>query len=198
MDKYGVGQDPYCYDGTNVFKNLLEIRDDAILQEAERELTIIAADGIPFTPPPYDFDYLKTLHRQLFRDLYPWAGEIRTIDISKGDTRFCHCDRIEPEAKKLFAQLVRAAWYTGLERGELIVATAEFYGDLNVLHPFRDGNGRAQRILFEHLIINCGYEISWAGLDRDEWIRANIAAYHCDYAPMVAVFKQCIGAPLTE
>ncbi|MCE8039343.1 MAG: putative adenosine monophosphate-protein transferase Fic [Halomonadaceae bacterium] len=198
MDKYGVGQDPYCYDGTNVFTNLLEIRDDAILQEAERELTIIAADGIPFTPPPYDFDYLKTLHRQLFRDLYLWAGEIRTIDISKGDTRFCHCDRIEPEAKKLFDQLVRAAWYTGLERDELIVATAEFYGDLNVLHPFRDGNGRAQRILFEHLIINCGYEISWAGLDRDEWIRANIAAYHCDYDPMVAVFRQCIGAPLTE
>lgn len=52
MDKYGVGQDPYCYDGSSVFKNLLDIRDDAILQEAERELTIIAADGIPFTPRP--------------------------------------------------------------------------------------------------------------------------------------------------
>ncbi|WP_445158460.1 hypothetical protein [Halomonas sp. E14] len=61
-----------------------------------------------------------------------------------------------------------------------------------------DGNGRAQRILFEHLIINCGYEISWAGLDRDEWIRANIAAYYCDYDLMVAVFRQCIGAPLAE
>ncbi len=198
MDKYGVGQDPYCYDGTQVFKNRLGIRDDATLQEAERELTIIAAAGIPFTPPPYDFSYLKALHRQLFRDLYPWAGEIRTIDISKDDTRFCHCDRIEPEAQKLFTRISSANWYTGLERDELIVAAAEFYGDLNVLHPFRDGNGRAQRLLFEHLIINCGYEISWAGLERGEWIRANIAAYYCNYDAMVAAFKQCIGAPLTE
>ncbi len=198
MDKYGVGQDPYCYDGTTVFKNLLGIHDDATLQEAERELTILAAAGIPFSPPPYDFDYLKALHRQLFCDLYPWAGEIRTIDIAKGKTRFCHCDRIEPEAKKLFAQLARANWYSDLERDELVAVTAEFYGDLNVLHPFRDGNGRAQRLLFEHLIIHCGYEISWAGLDRDEWIQANIAAYYCDYDPLIEIFMQCIGMPLTE
>lgn len=198
MDKYGVGQDPYCYTGTSVFKNLLEIQDDATLQEAERELTMHAAAGIPFNPPPYDFAYFKALHRQLFADIYPWAGEIRTIDIAKGETRFCHWQRIEPEAHKLFGQLTQANWYTELDRHELVVAAAEFYGELNVLHPFRDGNGRAQRLLFEHLIINCGYEITWTRLNREEWVQANIAAYHCDYTAMIKVFMQCIGEPLTE
>jgi cell filamentation protein len=62
-----------------------------------------------------------------------------------------------------------------------------------MVHPFRDGNGRAQRILFEHLIINAGYEISWWAVEADEWTRANIAAVACDYQPLIDIFERCIG-----
>ena len=84
MDKYGTGQDPYCYPGTDVLRNKLEIFDAVELEEAERELSLINADSIELFPAPYNFAYLKRLHHQLFHDLYDWAGEVRTIDMPKG------------------------------------------------------------------------------------------------------------------
>ncbi|GKW48568.1 putative adenosine monophosphate-protein transferase Fic [Halomonas sp. NCCP-2165] len=196
MDKYGTDQDPYCYPGTQVLRNRLGIEDAAQLVEAEKHLSLGAAQAIEFEPPPYDLPYLCRLHRQLFGDLYEWAGELRTIDIAKQDTRFCTASRIAPEANKLFASLEQADYFTRLPRPALVEAVAEFYGDLNVVHPFREGNGRAQRLLFEHLIINCGYEISWAGLDRTAWVEANILAYYADYEALGGIFERCIGDPI--
>ena len=104
-DKYGTGKDPYCYSSTNVLINLLDIRDAQILEDAERDITVIRADEVEFIPPPYSFDQLCRLHKTLFGDLYPWAGDIRKIDISKGNTRFCNLTRIDAEIAKLFTQL---------------------------------------------------------------------------------------------
>ncbi|WP_447956067.1 putative adenosine monophosphate-protein transferase Fic [Vreelandella sp. EE7] len=196
MDKYGTGQDPYCYTGTGVLRNKLEIIDAEELEAAELELSLINADSIELSSPPYDFEYLKHLHYQLFNDLYRWAGNVRTIDIAKGNTRFCNVNRIPPEAEKLFAKLAEQHYFATLNKADLISACAELYGDLNVLHPFRDGNGRAQRLFFEHLIINCGYQLSWHHLERSEWIEANIAGVHCNYRPLASLFERCIGSPL--
>jgi cell filamentation protein len=129
----------------------------------------------------------------LFDDLYPWAGSIRVIDIAKQATRFCTVDRIEPEANKLFVELAKNKFFMELDKSVLISAAAEFYADLNVVHPFREGNGRAQRILFEHLIVNCGYEISWEAVNKEAWIIGNINGYHGDYRAMEIIFSHCIG-----
>lgn len=193
QDKYGTGQDPYCYPDSGVLRNCLGIRDDAVLVNAERELTMIAASEIDFGLPPYDLNYLCKIHKQLFGDLYGWAGDIRTIDISKGNTRFCWVKRIKPEADKIFQQLAGAGWLEGLSRDDLVPLVAEFYGDLNIVHPFREGNGRAQRLLFEHLIINAGYQIDWWQVDKAEWLQANIDAVGCDYMAMTIIFDRCIG-----
>ncbi|MEN5065217.1 putative adenosine monophosphate-protein transferase Fic [Achromobacter aegrifaciens] len=198
MDKYGAGQDPYCYPSSFTLRNRLDIRDDALLAQAEQDLSEIAASQIDFSLPPYDLAYLKRLHRTLFQDLYDWAGELRTIDISKGGTRFCNTSRIEPEADKIFAALARANWFKELPRSALIAEAAVAYGDLNMIHPFREGNGRAQRLLFEHLIINAGYEISWWSVEQREWVDANVAAVICDYAPLEAVFQRCVGQPIAD
>lgn len=72
------------------------------------------------------------------------------------------------------------------------------YSDINMLHPFREGNGRAQRVFFEHIIVNAGFEISWEPVSQDQWLRANIAAVACDYGPMEAVFERCIGSEIVE
>ena len=193
LDKYGVGQDPYCYPGSLVLRNRLNILDEDLLTLAERDITTVSAGEIRFQLPPYDFSYLCRMHRELFIDIYDWAGQVRTVDISKADTRFCNVGRIRPEADKLFHTLANANWLEGCDRIELVKRVSEFYGDLNVIHPFRDGNGRAQRLLFEHLIINAGYQIDWWQVSRDEWVQANIAAVVCDYKPLVAVFDRCIG-----
>lgn len=198
LDKYGTGQDPYCYPGTTVLRNSLSLSDDDILAEAERALSEVAADSIEFAPPPYRLSYLKNLHLRLFNDLYDWAGELRTVDISKGDTHFCTTSRIEPEAEKLFTLLAEANWFQGMDRTQLVRASAEMFGDLNVVHPFREGNGRTQRILFEHIIVNVGYEISWWAVDAEEWTQANIDAVVCDYAALTDVFERCIGQPISS
>ncbi|MFV0889030.1 Fic/DOC family protein [Metapseudomonas otitidis] len=194
VDKYGVGQDPYCYPGTSVLRNRLGLTDGDALSEAERTLSSIAASNIEFIAPPYDVVALKRIHQQLFRDVYDWAGELRTVDISKGNTHFCNVSRIEPEAEKIFHGLAQANWFEGFDRNHLVPAVAEAFGDLNMIHPFRDGNGRAQRILFEFIIINAGFELSWWAVDEHEWIRANIDAVVCDYGALTHIFDRCIGS----
>jgi cell filamentation protein len=92
------------------------------------------------------------------------AGELRTVYISKGGMHFCDATRIEADSTKLFRLVASAGGFEAVARSDLVVAVAELHGDLNIIHRFRDGNGRAQRILFEHLIINAGYQIDWWGV----------------------------------
>ena len=150
-DKYGTGQDPYCYPNSDILINSLNIQDEALLEEAER-------------------------------------------DISKGNTRFCSYQRIEIEAQKLLSAIDYGNTLVELSRDDLVIAIAELYADMNVVHPFREGNGRAQRVLFEHMIINCGYDIDWSIVEADEWLEANIKGYYCDYSLMRSIFEKCIGS----
>ncbi|WP_130931361.1 putative adenosine monophosphate-protein transferase Fic [Pseudomonas sp. Sample_24] len=196
MDKYGVGQDPYCYPGSDVLRNLLNIHDEEQLHKAERELSEIAVSKFRLLPPPYDLSLLQHIHKSLFSDVYEWAGLLRTVNIQKGDTLFCAADRIAPEAEKIFRVMENAAWFEGASKAELIVKVAETYGDLNVIHPFREGNGRAQRILFEQIIINAGFAVDWWLIKDSAWIPANIDAVTCDYSGLQTIFERCIGDQL--
>ena len=195
VDKYGVGQDPYTYNDSTILINKFNIRDEGILEEAEKEFTLIAAMDIEFQSPPYDFRYLCALHKKLFRDLFEWAGELRTIDISKGQTGFCNYRYIEKEANIIFAKLEKENYLQGLSFVLFIEKLAEYYCDINVLHPFREGNGRTQRLLFEHIVINCGYDINFETIESNEWLDANIYGYHCDYTMMERIIKKCVVIP---
>ena len=115
-DKYGVGGDPACYPGTDVLQNRLGLHDPELLAAAEAELAAIAVEHIEINGPPFDFPYLCGLHRQLFGEVYEWAGEIRGVDISKGGTRFCAVSRIVPEATRLLDELADVQYFLGLDR----------------------------------------------------------------------------------
>lgn len=171
---------------------MLDIKNEKILENAERELTQIAVQNIEFSEPPYDYAFLKYIHRTLFRDIYAWAGEERTIDIFKKDTRFCTVMRIETEANKLFSKLESKKYFIGLSESELIVQAADSYSELNVLHPFRDGNGRSQRILFEQIFLYCGYSISWESISRKEWLDANVEGCFGRIDKMIAILRKSI------
>ena len=99
MDRYDASHDHYCYKGTSTLKNMLNIQGLGQLEVAEREVTTLTAKRIHFRRPPYNLDYLKALHRQLFSELYDWAGELRSVDISKGGTRFCTWTRMVVESQ---------------------------------------------------------------------------------------------------
>lgn len=177
--KYGAGQDEYCYPNTNVLINQLGITDQHALEVAEVELSQARIEN--FNPDFADFSLgaLRAIHFHLFQDVYSWAGELRMVDISKGGTWFATSSRIAPEADKLFRQLQQESYLVGMPRAHVLARLAHYYSELNVIHPFRDGNGRAQRLMFELICINAGFEIRWAPIAREEWLDANIAAYHC-------------------
>ncbi|QXF34804.1 cell filamentation protein Fic [Photorhabdus luminescens] len=193
VDKYGAGQDPYTYPGIDTLINKLGIRDSVVLEQAERELTELAILNISFKEPPYDLLFWRRLHKQIFSDLYDWAGQLRIIDISKGDTRFCHAKCIEMEGNRIFDMLENENYLVGLNYQELIKKLAEYYAELNVIHPFREGNGRTQRLLFEYIVINCGYKISFESINVKQWIDANISAYQCNYRPLIRIFADCVS-----
>lgn len=192
-DKYGAGGDTqYCYPDSDVLINKLGLTDEASLDAAEVELTQARIEQ--FEP---DFDNislssLRGIHRYLFQDIYEWAGELRTVDISKGSTRFANVSRVEPEADKLFRQLAQENYLVDLPREQFVARLAHYYCELNVIHPFRDGNGRTQRLLFEVISINAGYLLHWEPISRTEWLDANIAAYNCRLELLVALLDRVL------
>ncbi|SHO57078.1 putative adenosine monophosphate-protein transferase Fic [Vibrio quintilis] len=192
-DKYGAGDDPYCYPGTRVLKNKLSIQDASLLEDAERDLSCVAAASIDFSEPPYDLSYLCHIHTILFQDLYDWAGELRRVDITKGTTRFCNMTFVETQANQLFSALAKEHNLSDLTYDDFIDRLAFYYCELNMIHPFREGNGRAQRVLFEHLAINAGYKISFETVNTEEWIEANIRGVDCDYSKMKSILNICIS-----
>lgn len=193
MDKYDVSNDQYCYDGTSVLVNKLGITDMSMLEEAEREITRVAIQVVTYKAPPYDLEYLKSLHRSLFGNLYDWAGQIRNVDISKKNTRFCTFSRIVPESEKLFDSLEADRWLSGLSKFDFCTKLAEHYCEFNMIHPFREGNGRTQRLMFEHLALSAGYELDWGSKQRDEWLEANIVGV-LDPEPLKNLFMEIVNA----
>ena len=192
MDKYDATNDHYCYRGSSTLKNKLNIENMDELEKAEREITAITVRKITYRPPPYSLEYMENLCRQLFKDLYDWAGEHRSVDISKGGTRFCNCGRIIAESNKLFKRLEIDNWLKNLPKDDFCNKLAEYYCEFNMIHPFREGNGRVQRMLFEHLALSAGYDLDWADIQQQEWIQANIDGVAVNYEPMSKIFKRIV------
>jgi cell filamentation protein len=192
-DKYGVYQDAYCYPNTDVLINLLDIREHAALEAAEVEFTkfrLLQLEHPVFTD--LSLSTLKNIHFYLFQDIYDWAGEIRSVDIAKDRTRFATCSRVELEAQKLFQLLREEDFLRGLQRSDFVERLAFYFSELNVIHPFREGNGRAQRVLFEFLAINAGFALRWQPIDPLRWIPANIAAFNCQLGPLISLLDNAV------
>lgn len=192
-DKYGVAQDKYCYPDSDVLINLLDIRNSDALDEAEAEFTAeryrtYNPSQLPLSE--FSFEHLKHLHYHLFQDLYEWAGQTRDVDISKGDTRFCTWTRIEPEANKLFRTIPELA---DCHDDELIEKVADLFCELNLLHPFREGNGRVLLFFFEEMLYTIGYDVTWPKISQQDWIDANIAGVNLNLDLLKMIFSQAIS-----
>ena len=165
-----------CYPGTTVLINKLDIRDEEALNEAEALATYINAAKLEDTPieGTFDFEHYKSIHRFLFSDLYDWAGEVRTVDISKKGTRFTPASNVEKRAELIFKRLKERNYFIDLSHTEFVDEIVDFYCNTNALHPFREGNGRTQRAFLTQLIRNAGYEIDFAEIDADLLMFATI------------------------
>ena len=167
-----------CYPGTSILINKFDIRDEQKLNEVESVL--VSARNAEWIHAPrqssFDFEHYKAIHRYLFSDLYDWAGQIRTINISKKGTLFCPAERIETQAALIFSRLAERNYFKRLPYEEFIDDIVDFYCASNYLHPFREGNGRTQRAFLTQLGRNAGYDINWADMDGDLLMIATIQA----------------------
>jgi cell filamentation protein len=167
-----------CYPGTTVLINKLGIRDEETLNEAETLATYINASKLEEQPleGAFDFAHYKAIHHFLFSDLFDWAGQIRTVNISKKGTRFCPIEEIEDRAALIFDRLKEQGYFRGLPHDAFTDEIVDFYCATNDLHPFREGNGRTQRAFLTQLIRSSGYDIHWSEVDTDLLMIATIQA----------------------
>ncbi len=111
---------------------------------------------------------LQLVHRRLFGALYPWAGELRTVDISKGHSPFVRAQHLRTASDQLFAKFARDNQLRGLAPGDFAAGAARLLADLNALRPFREGNGRAQRAFLQLCGNHAGRQLRWCDLDPIE------------------------------
>lgn len=181
MSRYDA-DDTYCYPGTNVLLNKAEITNAEDLDAYEGELSTLRSIEILENPIAGQFDltHLQRIHLALFQDVYDWAGKIRTVDISRGNSRFANVRFIESAANDIFNRLARENWLKSLDADALSKRLAHYLSEINALHPFREGNGRVQRIFISQLSQSAGYQLDYSDLEQEQIYQAMELAFNGD------------------
>jgi cell filamentation protein len=192
-----VGPDPYLDPVGAVLRNLLGINEAKELSQAEAALTASRLVDLERRrlPGGYDLTHLQAFHRYIFADVYEWAEQLRTVSIAKGGEVFCLPQYLESYAAGVLGRLARADRLRGLARDRFISALADFLGDVNALHPFREGNGRTQRAFFSQLAHDAGHHIDWVRMSPEENESASIAAHRGNLASLCAMLERLVDLP---
>jgi cell filamentation protein len=186
-----VNDDAYLFPGLAVLRNRLGITDSDRLDYVERELVAQrAAEGAP--KGRFDLAHLRTIHRHLFQDVYEWAGELRTVEIAKDGHQFQFRQFIETGMADIHRRLEKANFLQGLSGDAFAKAAGVIMGDVNYVHPFREGNGRTQLQYLEQLAAQARHKVHLARIDPDRWLHASRASHQGDYGPMAAEIGRCL------
>lgn len=161
--------DPYLDPATGILKNLVGATTQTELDAIEGDLVPVRALGLDVSSPPptRDLTELRAIHRHLFSPVYEWAGELRMVDIRKniqGAGYFVPAALIERAAGVVAQELREDDFLRGLDRETFIARLAHYYDQLNFIHPFREGNGRAQRLFWDRVARDAGWKLSWLGV----------------------------------
>ena len=185
-------------DDNYVLENKLGIKNRFILDEHERKISTFNEISIRRKNyKKFTFNTLKRIHKELFNEIYQWAGTVRKVNISKGRCFFCPVENIYSFADTIFKKLEKENYLKGLSQDEFCKKAADLFGDINALHPFREGNGRTQRLFIYHLAKNAGYELDLNQLDKTKYMTASIESMLTSNEKMEKLMKSIIK-PLTK
>jgi cell filamentation protein len=191
--------DPYLDPATGDLRHLLGAASPAEFRELEPQAVFaneleLESVSIPRTN---DLAELFRIHGQLFKGVYDWAGRIRTVDIKKnieGAEFFLPVGYIERAAGFVFDELRELNHLRNVDRDVFVEKLAYFYDQLNYIHPFREGNGRAQRVFWGRVARDAGYFIDWDKTVGDENDRAcREAAENSDRSLLIAMFGRIVS-----
>lgn len=182
---YDAFDDPYAYPGTTVLKNILDLRDPDTLEAFEVEISTLRAEE-PLPEGTFDAAHYCAVHHHLFQDVYDWAGQYRTVRTSKGGNLFCYPENIRSRMDELFGGLRGGAHFANRNTEDFITQITLFLGELNAIHPFREGNGRSQLAFVGLFGVTYGRPFDFERIDRTTFLPAMIASYFGNRAPLAA------------
>ena len=189
--------DPYVYPGTDVLKNLRDLRDDDQLSDFEAIATnrriaeLLERDK----PGKFDLAHLQSTHRYIFQDVYDWAGAFRTVNIARpGQFYFAFAGMIVPALGELLDKLLRESYLANFDAERFSTRAAYYMGELNAIHPFRDGNGRTQREFVRQLARAASHTLNWSRVTRPQIYEASHRSFQrADHAGLAEVILAAIA-----
>jgi cell filamentation protein len=192
--------DPYLYPGTDVLRNVPGLRNAEQLAALETVKTAHRTYELLNNPVVGRFDatHLKAIHQRVFRDVFSWAGEFRTTMLGKAEhpghapTWFTPPHLLEHEAERIFSSLHRANLLRGLPRVEFAHHAARLLAEINRLHPFRERNGRTQRLFIDALARQAGHQVYFDVVSRERMVQASIEANSGNLGMMGRMFEEII------
>ena len=188
-----MNADPYVYPGTRVLKNKFGLQDSAKLDREEQEyVTQRIRQGVPYGD--FDLAHLKAIHHHLFQDVYNWAGQIRAVEISKGGEQFQFRQYIVTGMADVHKRIVAGRYFKGMSVAQFAKHASVIIGDVNHVHPFREGNGRTQLQYLKLLAERAGHKIDLTKLQPEAWIAASKAANAASYQQM----EKAIGSVMAS
>ena len=192
-DLYEARNSIYCYKDSDVLVNKFDIHDNKKLEEIERKIVLAKLYELRQNRQIENFDitHFVGIHKFLFEDIYPFAGLFRNENIAKGNFSFAEWEYIEDELKKLLDQLKEENYLQNLDRDTFIKRLSYYMAELNVLHPFREGNGRTIREFIRQLAYKNGYILNLKNIDPKEMLNACIRSV-VDTKPLENIISECL------
>ena len=189
----------YCYLDSAVLINKFDVRSGVDLEEIERHYVSMRYDELRVFPMKGDLSsaYYMAIHRHLFQDMYTWNGQLRDVPIARNGVKFCPPEEVPVRLDKLLNRLSEENYLSNCIPDELIARLAYYFGELNNIHPFRDGNGRTQRSFVDVVAKLNGLELDFGKASKDEMVAASIQAKRQEYLLFQALFEK-ISSPLEE
>lgn len=183
----------YCYPGTNILINKLDIHDSNKLFELERQIVLAKSYILRQNLKIHTFDkkHFMNIHKFLFEDLYPFAGKFRTENIYKGNFTFANWEYIDEQLTKLLDELKSENYLQGLNKKDLAKRLSYYLAELNVLHPFREGNGRTIREFIRELAYKNHYLLDLQNTTPEKVFNASIKSVY-DTTDLEKIIYDCL------
>lgn len=193
--------DPYIDQASGILKNLVGATTYDELRNAEGELVSSRMSAfiekLPFKVSG-TLDDFCAIHRYLFQDIYSWAGEIRTVEIRKAAEQsefFLPSANIPMGIAWAQGELRKDGMLRSMDPRKFAERLSYHYDNYNFVHPFREGNGRTQRLFWTILCHDAGYDLDWRSVSGEENDEASrLAAEERDFSKLIAIFRR-ISAP---
>lgn len=166
----------YCYPNSEVLVNKFDVRVGTELFKIENDITIyklylLREKGITGN---FDVEHFINIHKFIFEDIYPFAGLYRNENIAKDNFMFANWEFIEENMKVIFDELKNENYLADLDKEKFAERLTYYMAELNVLHPFREGNGRTTREFIRQLALKNGYNLNLSEFDAKDILNASI------------------------